>query len=115
MIRRQTGSRLVDLFEEESQYVLSVDLPGFNSTTIKIDVHEGALAISGCRNVPAAGAKCLHAERPLGRFIRRIPLPEDVCREEIRGSFQDGALTLLLPKRSGRARGSTANGVARVH
>ena len=104
----------VDLFEEESQYVVYVDLPGLNSSTIKIEVDDEVLAVSGCRKVLSAGAKCLHAERPLGRFIRRIPLFENVCREEIQGSFQDGTLTLLLPKKSDLVPESNGHGPARI-
>jgi HSP20 family protein len=95
----------VDLLEEQREYVLFVDLPGLESGAVKIAVEGGVLSISGSRKVPSAADKPLRIERPQGRFSRLLPLPDDVCRDKIQGSFQNGTLTLHMPKVPDAAQG----------
>ncbi len=100
-IERADWIPAADVYEDEREYLLALDLPGIKRDGLDVSLDEGRLVIRGER----AAAQELHtrrAERPQGRFVRTFSLPDAVDRARIAADYKDGVLLLPLPKRSER-------------
>jgi HSP20 family protein len=98
-IERADWIPAADVYEDEREYLLALDLPGIKRDGLDVSLDEGRLVIRGER---AAGVE-LHArraERPQGRFVRTFSLPDAVDRGAITADYKDGVLLLHLPKRN---------------
>ncbi|WP_437192687.1 Hsp20/alpha crystallin family protein [Planctomicrobium sp. SH527] len=92
----------VDVVEKNSHLEIIVDLPGYRSSDVSIDLTANNLVISGERNseVPAPEESCRYyrQERRLGGFTRSISLPCPVSDALVDAFLQDGVLRVRLPK-----------------
>lgn len=100
-----TGSLALDVVEEDKAYTVTTSLPGVKAESIKINLHDDLLTIEA--EIPAkseektenAGArKVLMQERSWGKFSRSIRLPQSVNSDAVEAAFENGVLTLSLPK-----------------
>jgi HSP20 family protein len=103
-IERADWIPAADVYEDEREYLLALDLPGINRDALDVSLDDGRLRISGER-VAAEGLHARRAERPQGRFVRTFSLPDAVERGAISADYKDGVLLLHLPKRGERAGG----------
>ena len=90
----------VDVYEQDTDYQLIAELPGFNKDSISITVEESTLTISAEVNYEqdASQGKLLRKERQSGKFSRSFKLGKDIELADIKASFKDGLLTLTVPK-----------------
>src|SRR5687768_6696784 len=90
----------IDLFEDENRLVLKAELPGMKKEDIDISLHGDVLTLSGERKEDGIfdKAEAYRAERFLGRFQRTLTLPVMVDSRKVEASYQDGILTVTLPK-----------------
>jgi len=89
----------VDLYEDRDHLVLKAELPGMKREDIDISLHGDVLTLSGERKEEAFDtAETYRAERFLGRFQRTFTLPVAVDPNKVQATFQDGILTVTLPK-----------------
>lgn len=100
-IERADWLPAADIYEDEGEYLLALDLPGINREGLDVSLDEGRLVIRGER-AAAEGLRARRAERPQGRFVRTFSLPDAVDRGAITADYKDGVLVLHLPKRSGQ-------------
>ncbi|MFQ5561367.1 MAG: Hsp20/alpha crystallin family protein [Nitrospinota bacterium] len=91
----------LSLFEKDSQYEVSVDLPGLEKDDIEISLAEGVLTIKGSRSLDKSDdkAKYLVVEREYGKFVRAIRFPRKVNGEAVTASFNQGVLKITVPKK----------------
>lgn len=89
----------VDVRKEPDAYELSAELPGMKQEQIEITAHEGVLTISANMNAQRKEEKegYVYSERRTGRFARSFNL-EGVKEDAITARYEDGVLTLHLPK-----------------
>jgi HSP20 family protein len=90
----------VDVFEDEEGYRLEAELPGLSREDVELELEDRTLSLRGERK-PLKDVKreSYHvAERPIGRFVRTFNLPTGVDRQKISATFQNGVLTVALPK-----------------
>ncbi len=89
-----------DVAISDDDLVLTMDLPGFSSDEVAIEVEDNVLTVRGERKRPAIaeGTSYVHVERPFGAFERRITVPKGVDADRITASLTDGVLSLILPK-----------------
>ena len=90
-----------DIREDENNYIIDVDLPGFEKENINISLEDGYLTIHGMMdssNKEEKKGKFLRRERYVGECSRSFYVGEDVKEEEIKASFKNGILTLDVPK-----------------
>lgn len=94
------GLPAADIRETDRAYKLSVELPGLGREDVDLAIQDDVLLISGHKQEERqeAGAAYRLAERRYGRFERAFPLPPDVRREAIDATFNDGVLTVILPR-----------------
>ena len=90
----------IELQETAESYILKAILPNLETETLNIEASRKAIAISGQTNRPelAEGEKYLHSEFPVGEFRRVIALPEAIAHTEVKAHYEDGILTVTLPK-----------------
>jgi HSP20 family protein len=93
-------SPLVDISEDEKEYLIKAELPEMKKEEIKIKVHDDVLAISGERKYEKEeqGKKHHRIERAYGSFMRSFTLPEDADGSKISAEYKDGVLNVHLPK-----------------
>jgi HSP20 family protein len=98
-IERADWIPAADVYEEEGEFVVTLDLPGIRRDGLDVNLDEGRLTIRGER-APKEGVQLRRSERPHGRFVRSFSLPDAVDRHAITADYKDGVLTLHLPKRT---------------
>ena len=94
-------SPAVDVYEDENEFVIKVELPGINRDDVKVSVNENTLSISGERRVDNEDKRDNYhrIERSYGQFYRSFTLPPNINTEAIGAQFKDGILRLALPKK----------------
>lgn len=98
-IERADWIPAADVYEDEGEYLLALDLPGINREALDVSLDDGRLVIRGERTA-TAGLRSRRTERPQGRFVRTFSLPDAVERGRISADYKDGVLLLHLPKRT---------------
>ena len=93
-------SPLVDITEDEKEYVVKAEIPEMKKEDIKINVHDDVLTVSGERKYEKddKGKKVHRVERAYGSFMRRFTLPENADGSKISAEYKDGVLKIHLPK-----------------
>ena len=91
---------LVDIAEDDKEYLLKVELPEVQKDDVKVTVENGTLTISGERKSEKEdkNKKYHRVERTYGRFERGFSLPDDAQSDRIKADFRDGVLRVHLPK-----------------
>jgi len=90
----------VDLKETESAFVIHAEVPGFTPEQIDLNVENGVLYLKGERQAQEQAEKGKYhvRERRTVSFQRAFVLPVQVDAEHAQAEFENGVLTLNLPK-----------------
>lgn len=100
-LRAQSFQASCDISETKNHFLITFDVPGIKKENIKIESHGNQLSISGERKREAKtddeNTTWRH-ERSYGRFERTFTLPNNVNAEKIEAHYEDGVLTVALPK-----------------
>jgi HSP20 family protein len=90
----------VDVTVGERDLVVTMDVPGLTSDDLELQLADGFLSVRGERRRPEvpAGTRWGRRERPVGRFERRIKLPDGVDADLITATVDNGVLSLIVPK-----------------
>ena len=97
---KQNWSPAADIKEDESKYVLLLDIPGVDTKNIDIQMEKDVLTIKGERDSEKHSEQkdFKHIERQHGEFHRRFSLPEGVNTDAIQAKTDNGVLTINIPK-----------------
>lgn len=88
----------LDVYRRGEEFVVRVDLPGIDPSTIDLSVEKNVLTITAERSwAPADGDEVLVSERPQGSFTRRLFLGEGLASDNIRAHSDNGVLTIVVP------------------
>lgn len=90
----------VDILETEENYVIKASLPGINPEDLEVTFEDNQLSIRGEVRMEELGEdEQVHLrERRFGRFARVIGLPTHIEADKISAQYDNGVLTLTLPK-----------------
>jgi HSP20 family protein len=93
-------SPLVDISEDDKEYLIKAELPEVKKEDVKITMEDGTLTVSGDRKYEKAenGKKYHRVERAYGTFGRTFSLPDDASPGKVSAEFKDGVLTVHLAK-----------------
>ena len=101
--KHASGLMKTDVHDNDGNYELDIDLPGFKKEEINIEVNEGYLTISAAKGVDKdqkdEKGNILHQERYTGSISRSFYIGEEVSPEEVHAKFEDGVLHLNIPKK----------------
>jgi HSP20 family protein len=93
----------IDVTDEGDALRVVAELPGMTREDVELEVIDDMLILSGNKRFESSSEEqgCYRVERSFGHFQRAIPLPAgvDVARAEAR--FENGVLTLRVPKAAG--------------
>lgn len=104
---RQMGQQVADWFAptseasgEDGKYTVRVELPGVKQDDIDIAVRDDMLVVTGEKREDRKeeGESYFFSERRYGAFRRAFRLPQDVSQDDIAANFEDGVLTVTLPR-----------------
>lgn len=92
----------VDIFDSHGAFEVTADVPGFDDSSIEIEVVNGSLWIKGERRSERAEKEDAYylSERAFGSFQRCFRLPDGIDTDRIEASLKKGVLTVILPKTS---------------
>jgi HSP20 family protein len=90
----------VNVTENKDNYMASLAAPGMKKNDFKIDVEGNMLTISSEKeeNKEEKDARYTRKEYSYSSFSRSFTLPDEVMKEKIEASYEDGVLKLTLPK-----------------
>jgi len=90
----------LDLIEEEGQYIVKASMPGVNPEDTEITLADNILTIKGeSKHESENDGSSYHVrERRFGNFMRQLTLPMSVDAEQVEATYENGVLTLRLPK-----------------
>jgi HSP20 family protein len=96
-----TWAPAVDIYETEHELVVKADLPDVDAKDLDIRVENNILTIRGERKFEkrVSEENYLRVERAYGAFSRSFSLANTVNSEAIKADYQNGVLTLTVPKR----------------
>ena len=106
-VERETANRAADLMktdikEEDGNYELSIDLPGFNKEDMKIQLKEGYLTIQAARtdskDEKDQNGRYVRRERYTGRCSRSFCVGKSIQQEDVRAKYENGVLKVTCPK-----------------
>jgi HSP20 family protein len=91
---------LVDISEDDKEYVITAELPELKKEDVRVSVENGVLTLSGERKFEheEKHKKYHRIERAYGSFTRCFSLPNDADAAKISAEFKDGALKVRLRK-----------------
>ena len=90
----------MDLVETQDQFVLKADLPGMGEDDVNIEVENNVLTIAGERKTEHEEQHegYYRLERATGSFSRALSLPEGIDADAVTATFDNGVLTVRIPK-----------------
>ena len=90
----------VDINESSDTFMITADLPGIKKSDIKVKVEENLLILIAERKIDKTNdnEKYHFSERRSGTFSRSFKLPKSVKEEKITADFDNGVLSIIIPK-----------------
>jgi HSP20 family protein len=90
----------VDMYQTDNEIVVKAAIPGVKSDEVQINVTGDVLTIKGeVKEKEEMKEKAFHLrEQRWGMFERTLPLPTDVIADKAKAEFENGILTITLPK-----------------
>jgi HSP20 family protein len=89
----------VDVVTKDGKLVTRVDLPGMKKEDVQVEVADGFLTLSGERRKETKEEKdnVYREEREYGSFCRSVPLPKGVKADDVKATFANGVLEVMVP------------------
>jgi len=90
----------IDLYQTTDEVVVKASLPGLKADDVQITVTDDVLTLRGEFKQESERKDATYhiREQHSGVFERSVMLPTDVQTEKAKADFQDGILTITLPK-----------------
>lgn len=97
-ITKSTYSSLkYDVINDDKNYLLELSLPGFKKEDVNINVENDVLTIKGERKKNDK-LNYQYNGTFFGEFEKSFDLPEDILNDKIEASFNNGILSISIPK-----------------
>lgn len=90
----------VDIYSAEDTIIILADMPGVAEQDVDIMLEKDVLTINGYVSGGATpeGYELAHGEYGVGDFQRRFTLPDEIDRDGVEASLNNGVLRVVLPK-----------------
>ena len=100
LMESDNNSMKCDIYEKDNNFVIEMDLPGFNKEDIKLECNKGNVIITAekeDKKEEKDEKKYIRRERSYGKYSRSFYLG-DIDQENINASFNNGTLEITIPK-----------------
>jgi HSP20 family protein len=96
----QTWYLPVDIVDQGNAFQVKAALPGFKPEDVEVTYHDGVLSISAQRRRESESKQGSYLRRELsvGNYSRSVQLQGDIKASDIKASFENGVLTVDVPK-----------------
>lgn len=84
----------VDLYEDEGNTYVRAELPGVNRENINVEVADGVLTLTVAQKTPSTG----DTSEQTSSIARTVSVGDRVDTTKISAAYEDGVLTVTLPK-----------------
>jgi HSP20 family protein len=88
----------LDIRQTEEAFWIEASVPGFRPEDVEITLDENVLTIRGTRRPVETMGSYVQRERQLTSIHRHVSLPAQVKAEEITAHFENGVLTIMVPR-----------------
>ena len=90
----------VDVYQTDNDIIVKAEMPGVSKEVLNVYVEDNLLRLSGRtkRHEEFKDENVYRTERRYGSFSRTISLPAEVKSEQVKASYNDGILSITLPK-----------------
>ena len=90
----------VDVTETEDGYQVRATLPGFNADQVEVTMRDGVLSIAAKRSEEKTEEKGRYLRREVfsGNYRRQLAFPGEVKAEDVKADFENGVLTIRVPR-----------------
>ena len=97
-----TFAPAVDVYEDEHQVTLKIEVPGIDEKDIDVRVENNTLTVHGERKIEKEEKEenYRRVERQYGSFTRTFTLPQTVDSESVSANYDKGVLKIALPKKA---------------
>lgn len=91
----------LDIIENENEFIIKADLPGFDKKDIKVSVKNNQLTIEAekTEETKVENATMHREERYSGKYVRTLALPDNCVHNDISAKHDNGVLELLIKKK----------------
>jgi HSP20 family protein len=93
-----TWSPAIDVYQDKDQFTVVAEVPGMKKEDLVLSLHNGVLTISGERKREQTSDQGFSSERYVGRFQRSVTLPTSIDANQVKASYENGLLKVVLPK-----------------
>jgi HSP20 family protein len=90
----------LDVVQRPDEIVVKASIPGVKPETIELAIEDNILTLRADRKPDFEDEKSVYLiqERPTGSFYRALRLPETVDSSKVQSTYENGVLTIVLPK-----------------
>ena len=103
---RTTGAMSTDVRETVNAYYIDMELPGFAKEDVQAELKDGYLTINAAHNENKEEKnkeeKFIRRERYTGNYQRSFYVGEQMTQEDIKAKFNNGILTVEVPKKEAK-------------
>lgn len=100
--RNHNWTPVVDIIENNNVIILYVELAGVNETDMEVNINDNILLISGVKQsieeIYNGDDYYYKTESFSGKFSRSFAIPDNIDTSNIKASFKDGILKIILQK-----------------
>ncbi|HOW86450.1 MAG TPA: Hsp20/alpha crystallin family protein [Candidatus Aminicenantes bacterium] len=102
----EVTSPAVDISETATEFIIEMELPGVDSTDVRVLLFASRLEVSGFKRELAApgGSRYMRLEREYGAFQRDVVVPGTIEPDQAAAALENGVLTIVLRKPPRRRR-----------
>jgi HSP20 family protein len=92
----------VDVYEDEHNVTLKIEVPGIEEKDVEVHVENNVLTVHGERKFEKEEKEenFRRVERQYGSFTRTFTLPSTVDTEKVQADYDKGILKIVLPKKA---------------
>lgn len=98
------GQIKMDVKETDGGYTVSAEIPGVKKEDIHVTIEGSVVTVRAevkQEDTQTKDDKVLRSERYFGSVSRGISLPQDIDQSQAKARYDNGVLTLTLPKKQG--------------
>ncbi len=99
--KRNADIMKTDIVEKDGQYLLDMELPGYDKADIKVELNDGYLVVNAHKNNQKEEkdkkGNVVRQERYSGQCSRSFYVGDQVKEEDVKAKFENGELKIVLP------------------
>ena len=100
--RRESSIMKTDIREKNGNYIIEIDLPGYEKENINLSLKDGYLEVTAevkKEEKNEENEKFVHKERFYGHCSRSFYVGEQIKEEDVNAEFKNGILNIWIPKK----------------